>query len=148
MLVGEVGDYLECCNWMVEDQPVEFGDDVGTTLVLQYDNEQTEISCTHFVIERLLDSSIFDEDKVAKFEVVVDNGGGMLLLETDRGSDLSSVHIGGECCQVRPTFLEGDSTPSNKVGRGKWSIGQRKQIGCFGDIEGQKWMCAGSCKVR
>ena len=93
MLVGEVGDYLECCNWMVEDQPVEFGDDVGTTLVLRYDNEQTEISCTHFVIERLLDSSIFDEDKVAKFEVVVDNGGGMLLLETDRGSDLSSVHI-------------------------------------------------------
>ena len=95
-----------------------------------------------FAIERLLDSSISDEDKVAEFEVIVNDGGSMLLFETDRG-----VHIGGKCCQVRPMFLEDDSTLSNKVGGGKWGIGRRKQISCFSNVEGQKWMCAGSCKV-
>ena len=44
--------------------------DVGTTLVLQYDDERAEISCTHFVIERFLDSGISDEDEVADCEVV------------------------------------------------------------------------------
>ena len=62
MLAGEVGDDSECCNWMVEDGPVEFSDDVGTTLVLRYHYEQTEVSRTHFAIERFLDSSISDED--------------------------------------------------------------------------------------
>ena len=110
-MAGEVWDDSECCNWAVE-----LGDDVCTTLVLQYDDEGTEISCTHFVIERLLDSSISDQDEVAEFEVILDDGGGMLLFETDCGFDLSGVHIRGECCEVRLMFLEGDSTPSNKVG--------------------------------
>ena len=78
--------------------------------------EQTEISCTHFAIERFLESGISDEDEVAKFEVILDNGGSMLLFKTDHGCDSSSVHIGGKCCKVRLTFLEGDSMPSNKVG--------------------------------
>ena len=47
---------------MVEDQAVELRDNVCTTLVLRYDDERTEISRTHFAIERLLDSGIFDED--------------------------------------------------------------------------------------
>ena len=128
---------------MVEDRAVELGDDVGTTLVLRYDNEGTEISCTHFAIERLLDSSISDEDEVTEFEVVLNDGGGMLLFETDCGFDLSGVHVGGECCQVRLTLLEGNSTPSNKVSQGK----RRKQVGCFGNIKGQKWVCAGGCEV-
>ena len=68
----------------------------------------------HFVIERLLDSGISDEDEVTEFEVVLDNGGGMLLFETDRGFDSSGVDVGGECCQVRPMFLQGDSAPSNE----------------------------------
>ena len=80
-----------------------------------YDDEGTEISCTHFAIERLLDSSVSDEDEVAKSEVVLDDGGGMLLFEMDCSFDLSSVDIGGECCQVRPTFLKGDSALSNEV---------------------------------
>ena len=101
----------------------------------------------HFVIVRLLDGGISDEDEVAEFEVILDNGGGMLLFEMDCGFDLSGVHVGGKCCQVRPTFLQGDITLSNEVGQGKRGIGQRKQIGCFGDVEGQKWMCAGGCKV-
>ena len=70
----------------------------------------------HFAIERFLDSGISDEDEVAEFEVVLDNGGSMLLFETDRGFDLSGVHVRGECCQVRLMFLEHDSVPSNEVG--------------------------------
>ena len=113
-LAGEVGDYSESCNWTVEDQPIGFSDNVGATLVLRYDYEGTEISHTHFAIERLLDSGISDEDEVTEFEVVLDDGGGMLLFEADHGFDSSGVHIGGECCQVRPTFLEGNSVPSNE----------------------------------
>ena len=62
VLAGEVGDDSECCNWTVEDRPVEFGDDVGATLVLRYYYEQTKVSRTQFAIERFLDSSISDED--------------------------------------------------------------------------------------
>ena len=40
----------------------------------------------------------------------------MLLFEMDHSFDLSGVNIGGECCQMGPTFLQGDSAPSNKVG--------------------------------
>ena len=116
-MASKVWDDSECCNWMVEDRAVELRDDVGTTLVLRYDNEWTEISCTHFVIERLLNSSVSDEDEVAKSEVVLDDGGGMLLFEMDHGFDLSGVDIGGKCCQVRPTFLKGHSMLSNEVGR-------------------------------
>ena len=120
---------------------------VCATLVLQYDDKGTEISRTHFAIERLLDSGISDEDEVAKFEVVVDDGCGMLLFEMDHGFDSSGVDVRGECCQVRLTFLKGDSAPSNKVSRRKRSIWQRKQVSCFSDIEGQKWVCAGGCEV-
>ena len=102
----------------------------------------------HFAIERLLNGSISDEDKVAKFEVVLGDGGGMLLFETDRCFDSSGVHVGGECCQVRSTFMQGDGAPSNKVSRGKRGIRQRKQIRCFGDFKGQKRMCASRCEVQ
>ena len=119
MLTGEIWDDSECCDWTIEDRAVELGDNVGATLVLRYDDERTEISCTHFAIERLLDSGISDEDEVTKFEVVLDDGGGMLLFETDRSLDLSSVDVGGECCQVRLTFLQGNSALSNEVGQGK-----------------------------
>ena len=111
-MAGKVGDDSECCNWMVEDQVVKLRDDVCATLVLRYDNEQTKISCKHFVIERLLDGSISDEDEVAKFEVILDDGGGMLLFKLDCGFDLSGIHVGGECCQVRSMFLQGNSAPS------------------------------------
>ena len=114
--MGEVWDDSECCDWTVKDQAIELRDDVCTTLVLQYDNKQTKISHTHFAIERLLDGSISDQDKVAEFEVVLDDGGGMLLFEMDHCFDLSGIHVRGECCQVRPTFLQGDSVPSNEVG--------------------------------
>ena len=111
VLTGEIWDDSECCDWTVEDRAVELRDNVGATLVLRYDYEWTEVSCTHLAIEGFLDSGISDEDEVADCEVVLDDGGGMLLFETDRG-----VHIGGKCCQVRPTFLQGDSAPSNEVG--------------------------------
>ena len=78
MLAGEVRDNLECCNWMVKDQAVEFRDD-----------EQTEISHMHFAIERLLDGGIPDQDEVAEFKVILDDGGSMLLFKTDHGFDLS-----------------------------------------------------------
>ena len=39
----------------------------------------------------------------------------MLLFETDHDFDLSGVNIRGECCQVGPMFLQGDSAPSNQV---------------------------------
>ena len=148
MLTGEIWDDSECCDWTVEDRAVELGDDVGATLVLQYDYERTEISCTHFAIERFLDSGISDEDEVAECEVVLDDGSGMLLFETDCGFDSSGVDVGGECCQVRPMFLQGDCVPSNEVDRGKRSIWRRQEVGCFGDVEGKKWMCASRCKVR
>ena len=148
MLMGEIWDDSECCNWTVEDRAIEHGDDVGATLVLRYDYEQTEVSCTHFAIEGFLDSGISDEDEVADCEVILDDGGGMLLFEMDGGFDLSSVDVGGECCQVRPTFLQGDSATSNQVSRGKRSVWQRKQVGCFGNIEGQQWVCAGGCEVQ
>ena len=102
----------------------------------------------HFAIEGLLDSGISDEDEVAKCEVVLDDGGGMLLFKTDRGLDSSSVDIGGECCQVRPMFLQGDSAPGNEVSQRKRSIWRRKEVGCFGDVEGQKWVCASGSEVR
>ena len=101
----------------------------------------------HFAIERLLNSGISDEDEVAEIEVVLDDGGSMLLFKMDHSLDLSGVDIGGECCQVRPMFLQGDSAPSNQVGRGKRSVWWRKQVGCFSDVEGQKWVRAGGCKV-
>ena len=148
MLAGEVGDDSECCNWTVEDGPIKFGNNVGTTLVLRYDYEQTEVSRTHFAIERFFDSGISDEDEVAECEVVLDDGGGMLLFESDRGLDLSSVDVRGKCCQVRLMFLQGDSAPSNEVSRGKRGIWRRKQVGCFSNIEWQKWVCASGCKVR
>ena len=116
VLMGEIWDDSECCDWMVEDRAVELGDNVGATLVLRYDYEWTEVSHTHLAIEGFLDSGISDEDEVADCEVVLDDGGSMLLFEMDRGFDSSSVHIGGKCCQVRPTFLQGDSVPSNEVG--------------------------------
>ena len=147
MVVGKIWNDSECCDWMVKDQAIELGDNVCATLVLQYDNERTEISRTHFVIERLLNGGISEEDKVTKFEVILDGGGGMLLFKMDGSFDSNSVHIGGKCCEVRPTFLKGDGAPSNKVGRGKRGIWQRKQIGCFCDIEGQKRMCASGCEV-
>ena len=115
LLVGKVGDYLESCNWTVEDQAVEFGDNVSTTLVLQYDDQWAEISHMHFAIERLLDGGISDQNEVAEFEVTLDDGGGMLLFETDCGFDPCGVYIRGECCQVRLTFLQGDSMPSDEV---------------------------------
>ena len=62
MLAGEVWDDLECCDWMVKDRAVELRDNVCTTLVLLYDDEWTKTSCMHFVIERLLDSGISDEN--------------------------------------------------------------------------------------
>ena len=148
MLTGEIWDDSECCNWTVEDRAVELRDDVGATLVLRYDYEQTEVSCTHFVIEGFLDSGISDEDEFAECEVVLDDGGSMLLFETDHGFDSSGIHIGGECCQVRLMFLQGNSAPSNEVGQRKRSIWQRKQVGCFGNVEGQKWVCAGGSEVR
>ena len=147
-MAGEIGDDSECCNWTVKDGPVEFGNNVGTTLVLRYHYEWTEVSRMHFAIERFFDSSISDEDEVAECEVVLDDGGGMLLFKSDRGLDLSGVDVRGECCQVRPMFLQGDSMPSNQVGQGKRSVWQRKEVGCFGDIEGQKWVCAGGSEVR
>ena len=67
------------------------------------------------MIEKLLDGSISDQDKVAEFEVVLDDGGGMLLFEMDRCFDSSGIHVGGKCCQVRPMFLQGDSALSNEV---------------------------------
>ena len=148
MLMGEIWDDSECSDWTIEDRAVELGDDVGATLVLRYDDERTEISRMHFAIERLLDSGVSDEDEVAECEVVLDDGGGMLLFEMDRGFDLSGVDVGGECCQVRPAFLKSDGTLGNEVGRGKRSVWRRKKVGCFGDIEGQKWVCASGCEVR
>ena len=116
MLTGEIWDDSECCDWTIEDRAVELGDDVGATFVLRYDYERSEVSRMHFAIERLLDSGIFDEDEVAECEVVLDDGGGVLLFESDRGLDSSGVDVRGECCQVRPMFLQGDSAPSNEVG--------------------------------
>ena len=72
----------------------------------------------HFVIVRLLDGGISDEDEVAEFEVILDNGGGMLLFEMDCGFDSSSVNVRGKCCQMGPLFLQGNSVLSNKVGQG------------------------------
>ena len=98
MLTGEIWDDSECCNWTVEDRAVELRDNVGATLVLQYDDEGTKISCMHFVIERLLDSSISDEYKVTESEVVLGDHGGMLLFETDCGFDSSGIYSGGQNC--------------------------------------------------
>ena len=109
MLMGEIWDDSECSYWMVEDRAVKLGDDVGATFVLRYDYERTEVSRMHFAIEGLLDSGISDEDKVAECEVVLDDGSGMLLFETDGGFDSSGIDVRGECCQMRPTFLQGDS---------------------------------------
>ena len=116
VLTGEIWDDLECCDWTIEDRAVKLRDDVGATLVLQYDYERTEVSRTHFAIEGFLNSGISDEDKVAECEAVLDDGGSMLLFESDNSLDLSSIHLRGECCQVRPTFLQGDSALSNQVG--------------------------------
>ena len=115
MLMGEIWDDSECSDWTVEDRAVKLRDDVGATFVLRYDYERTEVSCTHFAIEGLLDSGISDEDEVAECEVILDDGSGMLLFETDHGFDSIGVDIGGECCQVRLAFLQGDSMLSNQV---------------------------------
>ena len=101
----------------------------------------------HFVIERLLNGSIPDQDEVTKFEVIFDNGGGMLLLKVDHSFDPCGLYIGGKHCEVRLTFLQGDSTPSDQVGQGKMGIGWRKKVSCFSNMEGQKWVCASGCKV-
>ena len=74
MLVGEVRNDSECSNRVVKDRAVEFRDNVCTTLVLQYDDEKTEISHTHFVIERLFNGGISDQDKAAESEVIFDDG--------------------------------------------------------------------------
>ena len=104
-LVGEVRDDSECCNWMVENQPVEFGNDVGATLVLRYDNDGTEIPRMHFAVERFFDSGISDEDEVAELEVVLDNGGSMLLFETDHGFDSGGDEPPHQICSYTLLFL-------------------------------------------
>ena len=147
MLTGEIWDDPECSDWMVEDRAIKLRDDVGTTFVLRYDYERTEVSHTHFAIEGLLNSGISDEDEVAECEVVLNDGSSMLLFETDCGFDSSGVDVRGKCCQVRLMFLEGDSALSNQVSRGKRSIWWRKQVGCFSNIEGQKWVCTSGCEV-
>ena len=43
-------------------------------------------------------------------------------------------------------YLQGDSSPSNQVGQGKRGIRQRKKVSGFGN--GQKWVCAGGCKIQ
>ena len=116
MLTGEIWDDSECSDWTVEDRAIKLGDNVGATFVLQYDYEQTKVSRMHFAIEGLLNSGISDEDEVAECEVILDDGSGMLLFKTDCGFASSGVDVGGECCQVRTTFLQGDSAPSNEVG--------------------------------
>ena len=63
VLMGEVWDDSECCDWMVEDRAIELGDDIGATLVLRYDYEWTEVSRTHLAIEGFLNSGISDEDE-------------------------------------------------------------------------------------
>ena len=97
---------------------------------------------------RLLDGGISDEDEVTELEAVLDDGGGMLLFEIDCGFDSSSIHVRGKCCQVRPTFLQGNSTLSDEVSRGKRGVRWGKQIGCFGNVEGQKRMGTGYCEVQ
>ena len=74
---------------------------VCATLILQYDNEWTEVSCTHFAIKRLLDGGIPDQDEIAKFEVVIDDGGGMLLFKADHSFDLCGVYIGCKHYQMQ-----------------------------------------------
>ena len=54
----------------------------------------------HFVIERLLDDSIPDQDNVAEFEVLIDDGHCMLLFEADGGFGACSIYIGGKHHQV------------------------------------------------
>ena len=71
----------------------------------------------------------------------------MLLFKMDHHPDSCGVNIRGECCQVGPMFLQGDGMPRNEVGQGKRGVRQRKEIGCFGDVEGQKWMHASHCEV-
>ena len=69
------------------------------------------------MIERLLDGGISHEDEVTEFEVILDDGGGgMLLFEMDCGFNSSGVHIRGKCCQIGLPFLQGDSMLSNEVG--------------------------------
>ena len=79
MVAGKIWDDLECCDWMIKDQAVKLRDNVGTTLVLRYDDEQTEVSHTHFAIERLLNGGIADKDEVAGFEVIFDDGGSVTI---------------------------------------------------------------------
>ena len=55
----------------------------------------------------------------------------MLLLEMD-----CSINIGGKCCQMGLSFLQGDSTLSNEVGRRMRGVGQRKKVCCFSDVKG------------
>ena len=100
------------------------------------------------MIQRLFNGSISDQDEVAEFEIVLDDGGGMLLFEMDHSFDSCGVNVGGKCCQVGPMFLQGDSTLSNKVSQGKRGVGWRKKVCCFGDVEGQKGVCAGCCEVQ
>ena len=47
----------------------------------------------HFAIEGLLDGGISDQHEVAKFEVILDYGGGMLLFKTDHGFDSCGVYV-------------------------------------------------------
>ena len=131
VLVGKVGDDSECSNRAVENWAIKFRDDVCATPVLQYDDVQTEISCTHFVIERLFDGGISDQDEITELQVIFDDGGSMLLFETDCGFDPCSIYIRGKHCQVWLMFLQGDSSPSNQVGQGKRGIRQRKKVSGF-----------------
>ena len=72
----------------------------------------------------------------------------MFLFKMDCSFDPHGVYIRGECCQVGPMFLQGNSVLSNKVSGGKRGVRWRKKIGCFGNFEEQKWMCAGRCEVQ
>ena len=89
VLTGEIWNDSECCDWMVEDWAIELRDNVCATLALQYDDEWTEISYMHFAIEWLHDGSISDQDEVTEFEVVLDDGGSMLMFKMNHGFDLS-----------------------------------------------------------
>ena len=72
----------------------------------------------------------------------------MLLFKVHSGLDVGSVYIGGECGEVQPTLLKHNCLGHDQCSCQKGYIWQGKKICGFSDVEGQKWVSSGDCKIR